>query len=423
MAPLRRLLACSLAGALVGLAALVVAPRASAAPCGDGSLSFSGGEGTAESPYLISTQADLVALRGGYTTTPSYYSCDYRQVNDITLTGTWPHGIGFSTPGSALYKPFNGTYDGDGYALANLTIDASGVVRASQGRELGFVGLSTSGTAAVRNLDLANASVTCGFETVDAGLLVAQTSGAVSRSSATGSVVCTAADGLARLGGLIGYTDGSVANAWVSGSVTAPTAFTFSPNAIGGAIGTTGASSSVVNIYSRVTIVNPASAVWTGIAVGRNNGGALTSSYAQSGLTAGSYPVVGVGLSTGLSLKTSAELQDITTFTGWSIAAGIDTSRIWGIDPAVNSGYPFLQDLPAAPFDPSQAPAPILQQLPMPPSGSCAMDDDTAYGYGTAVRGGWTPSWAVWANGGTGGPVCGRTLVYLAQGWTVAGQS
>ena len=59
----------------------------------------------------------------------------------------------------------------------------------------------------------------------------------------------------------------------------------------------------------------------------------------------------------------------------------------------------------------------------MPSSGSCVMDNDTAYGYGTAVRGGWTPSWAAWVNGGTGGPVCGRMLVYLAQGWTVAGLS
>lgn len=408
--------------AIVSPAALLAAPTASAAPCGDGSLVFSGGEGTTASPYLISTQADLVALRGGYTTTPSYYSCEYRQVNDITLTGTWPHGIGFSTPGSALYKPFDGTYDGDGHTLANLTIDASGVARPSQGRELGFIGLSTSGTAAVRNLDLVNASITCGFETVDAAMLVAQTSGAVSRSSATGTVVCTAADALARMGGLIGYTNGSVANAWVSGTITAPTAFTFSPNTLGGAIGKADASASIQNTYSRVAIVNAGSAIRVGIAIGWQAGTAVAS-FAQSGLTAGGYPVVDTGFPTGLSLKTSAELQDITTFTGWSITSGVDTSRIWGIDPAVNSGYPFLQDLPAAPFDPSQAPAPILQQLPMPSSGSCVMDNDTAYGYGTAVRGGWTPSWAAWVNGGTGGPVCGRMLVYLAQGWTVAGLS
>jgi len=48
------------------------APAALAAGCGDGSLTFSGGDGSAGSPYLISSQADLVALRGGYTTTPSY---------------------------------------------------------------------------------------------------------------------------------------------------------------------------------------------------------------------------------------------------------------------------------------------------------------------------------------------------------------
>lgn len=397
----------------------VAAPAAHAAPCGDGSLAFSGGQGTTDSPYLIATEADLVSLRGGYTTTPSYYSCAYRQTTDITLTTTWPHGIGFSTPGSALYKPFEGSYDGDGHSLTNLVIDASAVAGPSQGRELGFIGLSTSGAAAVRNLNLVNATITCGFEAQFAGMLVAQIYGTVERSSATGTINCSAANDLARMGGLIGYTNGPVSNAWVSGTITLPTSYGVRPYAIGGVIGWSHSGAAVQYVLGRVSLVNAGSAAWPGIVTGYNNSGAFVSVYAQSGLTTGLSSVVGVGSSSGASLKSAAQLQDIATYAGWSISAGRNTSTIWGIDPAVNGGFPFLQALPVA-YDPSQLPPPILQQLPTRPDDSCAITDDGAFGYGAAVSGGWGRSWAQWANGGTGGPVCTRTLVYTPTGWGIA---
>ncbi len=67
-------------------------------------------------------------------------------------------------------------------------------------------------------------------------------------------------------------------------------------------------------------------------------------------------------------------------------------------------------------------PADILQQVPVPPAGSCAAVVDTAFSYGTSVSGGWGLTWAQWINHGAGGPVCSRTLHYeQAQGrWTVA---
>lgn len=394
---------------------VVNAPSAHAAPCGDGTLAFSGGDGSESSPFLITTEADLVALRDGYGTTPSYYSCAYRQASDITLATSWPHGIGFSTPGSALYKPFQGIYDGDGHSLTNLVIDASAVARPNQARELGFVGLSTSSSAVVRNLNLVNAAITCGFEAVDAAMLVAQISGSVVRSSASGTVDCLAADALARLGGLVGYTNGAVANSWASGTVTAPTVSTFLPNALGGAVGRADTSASIENVLERVTVVNPGSGVWAGVFIGWLDGTVLAS-YGQSGLTGGGTGIVGRGVAAGIGLKTAAELQDIATYVGWSISAGVSTATIWGITPGINGGFPFLQ----SPDRAVQAPPPILQQLPALGDGLCGIQDDAAYGYGTSVHGGWGASWAQWANGGTGGPVCTRTLVYVNGGWTLA---
>ena len=62
-----------------------------------------------------------------------------------------------------------------------------------------------------------------------------------------------------------------------------------------------------------------------------------------------------------------------------------------------------------------------VQQVGIPRSGSCADVDDSLLAYGTNVTGGWTASWAGWANDGVGGAICTRTLHYSdpSGGWTV----
>ena len=401
---------------VIGVSSIVIAPASQAAPCGDGPQVFSGGSGTTGSPYVIASASDLVALRDSYA--HGYYACVYRQSSDIVLSISWPHGLGFSTPGSAVWAPFEGVYDGEGLAISGRTVDASGVGRASQARELGFIGLSTSGSAAVRNLNLVNASVVCGFETVYAGMLVAETSGTVERSSASGTVSCTSADAVARMGGLIGYTNGHVTNAWVSGTVTVPTTppASFSPNAVGGVIGRSDGSASISNVLGRVTLVNYSSAIWAGVFTGYNNTGPYSSSFAQSGLSAGLNGLMGAGSSGGVSAKSASELQTISTYASWSISAGVSTSTVWGIDPAINGGFPFLQAFPT----PGGEMPSILQALPVNDEGTCANLVDAHVAYQSGVSGGWGRSWAEWANAGSGGPVCVRTLIYAGGLWSIA---
>jgi hypothetical protein len=97
----------------------------------------------------------------------------------------------------------------------------------------------------------------------------------------------------------------------------------------------------------------------------------------------------------------------------------MEVPNVWGIDPTLNGGYPFLQPLSRAAAASSQVPAPILQQLPAPESGSCDIEDDAMFGYSTGLRGGWSRSWAQWVRAGEGGPVCTRTRVYVGSVWTV----
>jgi hypothetical protein len=161
--------------------------------------------------------------------------------------------------------------------------------------------------------------------------------------------------------------------------------------------------------------VNWGSAVWSGLFTGYNNSGPYASVYAQSGLTSGLVDLVGIGSSVGIAAKSSAELQSITTYAGWSIAPGVTTSTVWGIDPTINGGFPFLQALPPVV---SEAP-PILQALPVNAAGTCADLADAHVAYQSGATGGWGLSWAQWANGGHGGPVCVRTLIYWGGRWVV----
>jgi len=69
----------------------------------------------------------------------------------------------------------------------------------------------------------------------------------------------------------------------------------------------------------------------------------------------------------------------------------------------------------------SVPPPPILQQFGMPLSGTCDASAPVMLNWGGASSGGWGNSWAQWANGGKGGAVCTRTLVYSnsASRWIV----
>ena len=62
-------------------------------------------------------------------------------------------------------------------------------------------------------------------------------------------------------------------------------------------------------------------------------------------------------------------------------------------------------------YDP-YAPADVMQQVGLPASGTCADIVRPDLNWSGVGSGGWSVSWAEWANEGAGGVVCGRTLYY-----------
>ena len=65
---------------------------------------------------------------------------------------------------------------------------------------------------------------------------------------------------------------------------------------------------------------------------------------------------------------------------------------------------------------------PILQQFGRPVTGTCDAAQPPGLNWSGVASGGWTESWAQWVNGGGGGAVCTRMLVYsTAQGRWIIG--
>jgi hypothetical protein len=149
------------------------------------------GSGTLESPYLISDANELGVVY--------HYQSNvhYKLTSDIDL-----FGINWSIPPIPV---FNGTFDGAGYTISNLTID--GVVY------LGLFGHILS-NGQVMNLSMGNVNI---FGNGYLGGLCGRNGGNISNCFATCSI--TGGDFSSSLGGLCGANNGAIKDCNSTGSV------------------------------------------------------------------------------------------------------------------------------------------------------------------------------------------------------------
>lgn len=375
--------------------------------------------GTAQDPFLIATPGNLNCL----VNNDSYYwghGYHFRQIADLDMSNysAWTRGIG------AVALPFNGTYDGNGFSIDNLTVTSS-----SSG--VGFFGVTTGAT--LKDISLTNLQVT-GDRQVG-GLVGLLDGGSVEdvQMHATVTGLCTNNGFNCSVGGLVGQIDDSVpttlSGVWTSGSVTATVnvgASTYGRGA-GGLVGST--TTSQLTVGSSASTAQVDGFNYLGGLIGvyvESSGGeslAVTDSYAAGAVTATqSTPDQGglVGCfydnfisnqcdspygsvtftdtywdtqTTGRNTtaanrgtpQTTAQMTSIGTFANWSIVDTTPANATWGICPTLNSGYPFLQwvsaqqgwtcSAPPPPPDPTPAPAPIPAT---PPTGVQAQPGDAS---------------------------------------------
>jgi hypothetical protein len=364
---------------------------------------FSGGNGTSGNPYLISSSTDLASITGSYITGGFYF----KQTANIDIASylNW-------TPIGTSTSPFSGFYDGNGKTISNLKISANtstnstyrGLFGATSsttvisnlsltsvsvlarnytgalaGQNRGKIfNCSSVGTVTGRtptgglvgyNLNTGEINncfsncVVAGYNNV--GGLVGQNEGTLSYSYATGSLSASAVS-YANIAGLVGTNSGSISQCFATVDVTSVTL-----GALGGCfVANNSSSGTITNCYSNGTVEvdedpdNEAAA--GGFVV--TNYGEITNCYSRGSLLGsalGGFAVSNSGTinncfwdedtfgpigSNGGTAATSAEMQDISTYTtaGWPFQC-----QVWGINGSDNDLYPFLlwqveYDLPAS---------------------------------------------------------------------------
>ena len=93
---------------------------------GGGESYFSGGEGTIDDPYLVSTTDDMMLIAQNVNKGESYAGTCFRVVTDqLDFNGVEYVPIGNN--GSNESKPFEGRFDGNGVVVKNLAVNGAGV--------------------------------------------------------------------------------------------------------------------------------------------------------------------------------------------------------------------------------------------------------------------------------------------------------
>lgn len=310
------------------------------------------GEGTAESPYQISSAVDLQQIR-------YYLDAYYSLEEDVDMSGasSWFSSAGFQPIGS-LGDPFTGSLDGQGNTVSNLVIDRD---------SLEYTGLFTHlQDATVENLFLDNLTVDGGSAAGGAGGLAGHVSDSTIHrvgvgSSSGGADNFGEVKSAGRAGGLVGLATGSetnitesyseaevesdvvagglvgrvqdqasVANSYAAGTVNAPTA--------GGLVGSLDTASITkthavgqINqgVNQSITEAN------VGGLVGEVNSATISHSFWNSETTGQSQSA-----GTGAQARNSAQMEDTATFTTQIDPNDWDFVSIWGI---FDTDYPVLQ--------------------------------------------------------------------------------
>ncbi len=308
---------------------------------------FAGGNGTIGNPYLVASAAGLDHVRNNV-------NAYYRQTADITLTGTWSPIGGF-----------NGSYDGDGFAINGLVTTGTSSYRAlfasintSNGvlRDLRLVGVSIQGgfrsAGAVGILStgakLVNVTVTGSVSSISVyigGLVGELQSGARIDSSASHASV----SGQQAVGGLVGYSSGTIRHSYSTGAVTASGSFG------GGVVGHASGGSVTEDVYATGAVSSNTGA---GGLVGYLDFATLRRAYAWNTVTGtnSSDAVVGnrysattssvywntdngratsaTANSTGLS---GTQMRSSSSFTGF------DFDTVWQIEAGTALSMPYLR--------------------------------------------------------------------------------
>ncbi|NQV36189.1 MAG: hypothetical protein HQ515_26085, partial [Phycisphaeraceae bacterium] len=289
---------------------------------------YSGGLGTLQAPYVLSSPEDLIQL----STSPRDYDKHFVFTADIDLAGyafdqavIAPRTEDFVDPFSDEGS-FTGTIDGNGHVVSNLTITG--------GNHLGLIGVFKS-PGQILGLGIVDANVTGTGQSI--GVLAGRSSGHIRQCFSMGSVT-----GESEVGGLVGRNESKIENCFTGGSVSGL-------DSVGGLMGRSRQMGELSNSYSTCLIQREPRENEGGLSGGGSKRDIFSSFWdiETSGISSGEG---GTGLSTVLMQNEQTYLQ-----AGWDFVGEPENglTDIWIIPES--GGYPelsiFYGTRPSLPFD------------------------------------------------------------------------
>ncbi len=237
-------------------------------PLSAAAATYSGGNGSSDAPFLISTADDFKAIGES----PDDWGKQFKLTQDIDLSGfseTSLHMIGkWAALGSLQNQPFWGIFDGNGKTIANFRY---------RNMSADYVGLFQHVTGEIRDLKLVGAVVT-GNKLGTGALVGCLEKGAVIRCSA----VSVRMSGDTSVGGLVGEVEGggAVHTCFSDGAISGT-------RYVGGVAGLVGLGT-VAHSYSKARVTGTESVGGLAGATGREES-VVDSCYAQGDVEGTSY--------------------------------------------------------------------------------------------------------------------------------------
>ncbi|NQT74031.1 MAG: choice-of-anchor D domain-containing protein, partial [Chloroflexi bacterium] len=243
------------------MAILLAAPP----PALAGTPAYPGGSGTSGDPYHISTAADWTYLRSTTADWNKYFIL----TANINFSGATLTPVGTSS------TKFTGNFDGNDKVLSNATIGTSS---SSYSGLFGYI--DTSGQ--VSDLGVETIQVT---GNTNVGGLAGFSKGTITNCYTTGAVGATDAEMGGQIGGLAGRNEGTITDCYATGSVTITGDYVYNPSYIGGLVGLN-EGGTVTGCYATGTVAAGSADVVGGL-VGYGYNGTITNSYARGATTGG----------------------------------------------------------------------------------------------------------------------------------------
>lgn len=290
--------------------------------------------------FAVADEAGLMAIA-------DEPGANYVLTDDIILNDPWDP-----------ITTFTGALDGNGYSITGLEIDTT----------ITQTGLVGANEGIITNLIISDAELNnqytpdVGDDGARAGILVGFNSGTLFHCSVSGTIHNDTTVNAARFAGLVGINaeGGTIRECYSVADVVCNNAFYIASlvgtnqativdcyargdvtgyHNVGGLVGNhennPPSMGNVTNCYSTGTIVITGSGTNGGGCIGGSVSGVTTVSSYYDSETSGATPTAS-GSPHGTPL-TTANMKLADNFIGWNF------DSVWGIDPAINDGYPYLR--------------------------------------------------------------------------------